>query len=169
MHKQNHGCVHSLVVNAAAVAKSIIYLHSAGIAIAWWLVPNVSCATTLHSTTAARHDSPMFHPHVTLFLLNDTDKTTKELANIAQTVIARVEAPISLEEAGVQAGETFDQSVYLALKPTSELMTLRANLLKAAGAPASTKSPAFPHASLYYGEGQSATTSMLSEKCWKPA
>jgi hypothetical protein len=124
--------------------------------IAWWLVPNAPSAKTLQSAikkAAAPHNSPTFPPHVTLFSLKNTDKTVEEFAKVTQAVIDEVKAPISLEEAGVQVGETFHQSVYLALKPTDELTILRANLLEAVGAPADTESPAFPHASLYYGEG----------------
>ena len=95
----------------------------------------------------------MFHPHVTLFSLNDTDKTRNELVNITRSVVAEVEAPISLEGAGVQIGEAFHESVYLALKSTAGLMALRTNFLKAVGAQTNTESPESPHASLYYGEG----------------
>lgn len=118
-------------------------------------MPNAPSAKTLQSAIkkAAAHGSLTFPPHVTLFSLAKTDGTVDELAKVTQAVIAEVKAPISLEEAGVQVGETFHQSVYLALQPTEELTILRANLLKAIGAPANTESPAFPHASLFYGEG----------------
>ena len=79
----------------------------------------------------------------------------EELIKLTQPVVAEVRAPISVEQAGVTVGETFHQSVYLALNLTPELRTIRANLLKAVGAPADLESPAFPHASLYYGDGSS--------------
>jgi len=119
-------------------------------------VPNAPSATTLHRAikkTAAKHNSPTFHPHVPLFSLNQTDKTVEELAKAMKPVVAGVKSPISLEEAGVQVGATFHQSVYLALKPVPELTALRDSLLRAVNPPAETESGAFPHAPLYYGAG----------------
>jgi len=79
----------------------------------------------------------------------------EELIKITQPVVAEARAPISVEQAGVTVGETFHQSIYLTLNLTAELRTIRANLLKAVGAPADLESPGFPHASLYYGDGSS--------------
>ena len=125
-------------------------------AIAWWIVPKAPSAETLHTVikkTAKHYNSPTFHPHVTLFVLRDTDKTAETLVKLTRPVVAAAKSPISLAQAGVQVGETYHQSVYLALSPADELTTLREDLLKALGAPAGTESSAFPHASLYYGEG----------------
>ena len=114
-------------------------------------MPNALSARLLRviNKTAAQHNSPTFPPHVELFSLN-TDKTIEEFVEITQPVVDEARAPISLQQAGVKVDQT---SVYLALKPSTELETLRSNLLKALGAPADTESPAFPHLSLYYGEG----------------
>ena len=119
-------------------------------------MPKAPSAKTLHTVvkkTAAHYNSPTFYPHVTLFSLKDTDKTGEALVKLTHPVVAAFKSPISLEQAGVQVGETYHQSVYLALSPADELTTLREDLLKALGAPAGTGSSAFPHASLYYGEG----------------
>jgi len=100
------------------------------------------------------HNGPTFHPHVTLVSLDIKDKSLEELKGITHTVVAASAfvSPISLDQEGVQVGDTFHQSVYLALNPTEELMKLRSNLLNALGTPANPETPAFPHASLYYGE-----------------
>lgn len=99
-----------------------------------------------------RYNSPRF-PHVTLFSLSNTEKTEQEIVEVSRTVISGVEAPISLEIAGVQTGSMFYQGVYLTFEPADELTALCENLLKALDAPANTKNLAPPRASLYYGEG----------------
>lgn len=116
-------------------------------------MPNIHGTETLQNVikkAASQHNSSTFHPHVTLFPLDIKKKTVEELAE-ATRPIAAVMPPLSLEVDRVQVGEKFGQSVFLALKSTSQLEELRATLLKALGAPAETESTASPHASLYHG------------------
>jgi len=150
--------------NAPAVAEGVL------VVLELWLVPNVADAKVLHSIiskAAARHDSPPTHPHVTLFSLDEKDET--KLKEITQTVVAGVKKPISLDVGGVLVGETLHQSVYLELKSTNELGTLRTSLLGALGNPTNTDYPAFPHIPLYYGKGatfenQSVVTNLLAAR-----
>ena len=116
--------------------------------LAWWLVPSASSTRLLQNAikeAAPKHYGSTFHLHVTLFSLENADKTIEDLLKATQPVIAETKTPISLKQAGPQAGGNFNRTIYLALYPTAELKTLRANLLEAIGAPSNPYSP------IYYG------------------
>lgn len=133
-------------------------------AIEWWLVPNASSTRVLSRliAEAAWHRQPP-RPHVTLFSLEHTNTTIKELVDVTKRIVAETKPLISLEEAGVHVGESM---IYLALKPTIEVNTLRTDLLEAIGAPTDTEGPAFPHVPLYYGveDEQDVVAKMMPHK-----
>ncbi|KAF8308304.1 hypothetical protein DL93DRAFT_2087058 [Clavulina sp. PMI_390] len=128
--------------------------------ITWWLVPTAASAKPIEAAineAHTRHHGPSFPAHVTLFSLPSTSKTNDALIQATKSTLA-TSSPgtvITLAQGQVTIGETFHQSVFLALKPTQPLTSLRTALLKATGASTKTESANFPHASLYYGDGSS--------------
>jgi 2',3'-cyclic-nucleotide 3'-phosphodiesterase len=108
-----------------------------------------------HPKPGADHSFPHFHPHVTLATLQPTasepcDSTVLTL----REAVPLGQRTVPVRFARVVAGDHYFRSIFVALAPSPELVSLRA-VLAAAGTP---HPPAFPHLSLYYIADEEAHT-----------
>ncbi|KAI9446265.1 hypothetical protein H4582DRAFT_1804439, partial [Lactarius indigo] len=134
--------------------------------ISLWLVPSAPESALLqqfmnrHPDPGAAHSFPHFHPHVTLATLpllvaSESSKSEPVAARDSTVLTLREAIPIGqravpVRFARVVAGDHYFRSVFVALVPSPELVSLR-TALAAAGTP---HPPAFPHLSLYYIRGR---------------
>ncbi|VDC01403.1 unnamed protein product [Peniophora sp. CBMAI 1063] len=124
--------------------------------ISFWLVPTVYETDTLRKITSLRpvpaksaSSFPKFHPHVTLAsipLPNEPDRDLLALRLRESIPVGTPALPLTFQS--VEAGDTFTRSVYVNIKPTSELMHLHAEIHTTLGH--SPNTPKFPHMSLFY-------------------
>lgn len=92
---------------------------------------------------------PGFHPHITLASVPGPNEDDDDLLALRLRESIPVGNPaLPLTFASVEAGNDYTHSVYVNIKPSSELMHLHASVHAALEHSANT--PKFPHMSLYY-------------------
>ena len=109
-----------------------------------------------HPEPGAEHSFPHFHPHVTLAapLVPSSSATRDSVVLTLREAIPLGQRSVPVRFARVVAGDHYFRSVFVALVPSPELVSLRV-ALAAAG---TLHPPAFPHLSLYYIADEEAHT-----------
>src|SRR4051794_11169941 len=113
-----------------------------------WLVPDGAADDVLHSVIdrlAAEHGGPSFPPHMTL--LSGIVTTEDDVAERARRLAAD-NGPVTLHLDGIGTDETYFQSLFATVRPTPELVGLRA---AARAIFPEAPDPYRPHISLLYG------------------
>jgi len=137
-------------------------LSASGISL--WLVPSAPESALLqqlmnrHPEPGAEHSFPHFHAHVTLATLQSSEHSSSAARDSVVLTLREAiplgQRTVPVRFARVIAGDHYYRSVFVALAPSPELVSLRA-ALAAAGTP---HPPAFPHLSLYYIADEEAHT-----------
>jgi 2',3'-cyclic-nucleotide 3'-phosphodiesterase len=132
---------------------------TAGISL--WLVPSAPESALLqqlmnrHPKPSADHSFPHFLPHVTLATLRPTAPESRDSTVLTlREAVPLGQRAVPVRFARVVAGDHYFRSIFVALAPSPELVSLRATLAEA-GTP---HPPAFPHLSLYYIADEEAHT-----------
>ena len=100
-----------------------------------------------HPERGAEHSFPHFHPHVTLTTLQSSEPTARDSTVLTlREAVPLGQRTVPVRFARVVAGDHYYRSVFVALAPSPELVSLRAALATAR----TPHPPAFPHLSLYY-------------------
>jgi len=115
-----------------------------------WLLPHEqttkTCLTEVVTGLAARHDGPVFEPHMTM--LGDVDLTLDMLSEKMKEV-AQNTSILELKTSSVEYSTSYYQCVFVRVRPTPRLMQLFDDMKQNLGL---TKPSVFmPHISLYYG------------------
>lgn len=105
-----------------------------------------------HPEPGADGSFPHFVPHITLSSLRPTASESREWAvRTLHEAIPLGQRPVPVYFESIAAGDHYFRSIFVALKPSPELVSLLAALVTPRQAPARTPySPAFLHFSLYY-------------------
>lgn len=127
-----------------------------------WLVPNTPEAKKLESVINTRRKNsslavgsyPKFYPHITLASLPLSLET--ELDKIEGS-IPKSDTPLRCYFDQVKIGDHYFRSVYVAIKPTTEIVSLYEEVHRRLGV--EPRSPAFPHMSLCYIDDADAANS----------
>lgn len=140
-------------------------LFSEVMGISLWIVPPTSDPVTpklkeIITTLSKKRSSPSFHPHITLASLPQC----VSLEEITACLLT-VKGPVSINFEKIRTGETYFQSVFIAIEATQSILALHEHIHRALGV--QPKTPEFPHLSLYYGNEEKAqiaeeTSSLLN-------
>lgn len=95
---------------------------------------------------------PKFHPHITLASLPLS--VEKDLTDIEASITTSLKAPLTIKFSSVEIGSHYFRSVYIAIEPTSEIMSLHGHIHEALQA--IPRTPSFPHLSLCYIDDKDA-------------
>lgn len=105
-----------------------------------------------HPEPDADYSFPHFVPHITLSSLRPTASETREWAmRTLHEAIPLGQCPVPVYFERIAAGDDYFHSIFVAIAPSPELVSLLAALVAPRQAPARTPySPGFLHFSLYY-------------------
>lgn len=95
---------------------------------------------------------PRFHPHITLATLPLSAENN--LTDIEASIATSLKEPLTVKFSSVEIGSHYFRSVYIAIKPTSEIMDLHERIHEALHA--IPRTPSFPHLSLCYIDDKDA-------------
>jgi 2',3'-cyclic-nucleotide 3'-phosphodiesterase len=108
-----------------------------------------------HPKPGAEHSFPHFHPHVTLATLQHSSSAERDsIVLTLREAVPLGQRTVPVRFSRVVAGDHYYRSIFVALAPSPDLVSLRA-ALAAADTP---HPPAFPHLSLYYIADEEAHT-----------
>lgn len=108
--------------------------------------PFTEALQRLIKSISETHSSPTFPPHVTLASLPNCIS----IEELVECLAPR--NPVKLTFKDVKIGTTYFQSVFIAIQESKDLFELRDHVHEVLGI--QTRTPNFPHMSLYYGEDQ---------------
>jgi 2'-5' RNA ligase len=120
-----------------------------------WLVPEGAVQDALQAVVdrlAREHGGPSFPPHLTL--LGSIVTLEQDLVERSQRLAAS-STPFTIHLDDVDVGETYFQSLFVTVRPTSELLALREAAQQAF--PEAPVEPYRPHVSLLYGHPSAET------------
>lgn len=89
---------------------------------------------------------PMFYPHITLAAQLPT--TMENDPDVLRSLIPLQDAPLTCSFASIDIGDAYFRSVYVAIKPTFQLLDLHEKVHE--NLEIETRTPIFPHLSLVY-------------------
>lgn len=132
--------------------------------IALWIVPPDNDIVTVEletliTTLSEKQSSPKFHPHVTLASLPQCISLEEITTCLLDAIPVE---PIMINFRGVQTGQTYFQSVFIAIEATQTILDLHKHVHGTLGV--QPKTPQFPHLSLYYGDKDKQETARIAEK-----
>jgi 2'-5' RNA ligase len=126
-----------------------------------WLVPEGAAEDALQAVVdrlAREHGGPSFPPHVTL--LGSLVTTEEDVVDRSRRLAARI-APFTIHLDDIGTGETYFQSLFATVRPTPELLAVRAAAQQAF--PEAMAGPYYPHVSLLYGHPPVETKQAIVE------
>ncbi|KAG9077191.1 hypothetical protein FS749_010952 [Ceratobasidium sp. UAMH 11750] len=129
-----------------------------------WLVPSQDEHERLQPVLdqlAKDARGPAFQAHITLVSVPSSTPLPFPSLHLDRF------APMTLDFLKVQAGETYFQSVLIAIRPNPELQSLHDSVRESLGRPLPPDGSYFPHLSLFYGGDSQDFKELLVRKLYK--
>lgn len=124
---------------------------------ALWLVPSPdheSALRTIVAELAERYETPLFEPHVTLYVGTMASGVEPVAALASAAEAADVEPPLELSVEGIRSTELWNKTLFIELESSRSLTAISQAAQRALQSP--NRYPLEPHLSLSYFEGMTA-------------